>query len=78
MEIRFDFFGDEIESIIEFTEGSKIKMDSVTIYPANMFATQNDVLMKAMDQIRIDLGHQVSYFKEIGKHLEAKRLEERT
>ena len=76
--IRFDFFGDEIESIIEFTEGSKKKMDSVTIYPANMFATQNDVLMKAMDQIRIDLGHQVSYFREIGKHLEAKRLEERT
>ena len=76
--IRFDFFGDELESIIEFTEGSKVKMDSVTIYPANMFATQNDVLMKAMDQIRIDLGHQVSYFKEIGKHLEAKRLEERT
>ena len=76
--IRFDFFGDELESIIEFTDGSKIKMDSVTIYPANMFATQNDVLMKAMDQIRIDLGHQVSYFKEIGKHLEAKRLEERT
>ena len=76
--IRFDFFGDEIESIIEYTEGSKTKMDSVTIYPANMFATQNDVLMKAMDQIRIDLGHQVSYFKEIGKHLEAKRLEERT
>ena len=76
--IRFDFFGDEIESIIEFTDGSKTKMDSVTIYPANMFATQNDVLMKAMDQIRIDLGHQVSYFKEIGKHLEAKRLEERT
>ena len=76
--IRFDFFGDEIESIIEFTEGSKTKMDSVTIYPANMFATQNDVLIKAMDQIRIDLGHQVSYFKEIGKHLEAKRLEERT
>lgn len=76
--IRFDFFGDEIESIIEFTEGSRTKMDSVTIYPANMFATQNDVLIKAMDQIRIDLGHQVSYFKEIGKHLEAKRLEERT
>ena len=76
--IRFDFFGDEIESIIEFTDGSKTKMNSVTIYPANMFATQNDVLMKAMDQIRIDLGHQVSYFKEIGKHLEAKRLEERT
>ena len=43
-----------------------------------MFATQNDVLFKAMDNIRLDLGKQVEYFKEIGKHLEAKRLEERT
>ena len=33
---------------------------------------------KAMDNIRLDLGKQVEYFKEIGKHLEAKRLEERT
>ena len=43
-----------------------------------MFATQNDVLFKAMENIRLDLGKQVEYFKEIGKHLEAKRLEERT
>ena len=39
---------------------------------------QKDVLNKAMDKIRIDLGKQVSYFKEISKNLEAKRLEERT
>ncbi len=76
--IRFNFFGDEIESIEEINQKNKNFIESVSIFPANMFATQNDVLLKAMDQIRIDLGKQVDYFKEIGKHLEAKRLEERT
>ena len=76
--IRFNFFGDEIESIEEINQKNKNFIESVSIFPANMFATQNDVLFRAMDQIRIDLGKQVDYFKEIGKHLEAKRLEERT
>ncbi len=76
--IRFNFFGDEIESIEEINQKNKKFIESVSIFPANMFATQNDVLLRAMDQIRIDLGKQVEYFKEIGKHLEAKRLEERT
>ncbi len=76
--IRFSFFGDEIESIEEINKNIKTKIKSISIFPANMFATQNDVLFKAMDNIRLDLGKQVEYFKEIGKHLEAKRLEERT
>jgi len=76
--IRFSFFGDEIESIEQINENIKTKIESISIFPANMFATQNDVLFKAMDNIRLDLGKQVEYFKEIGKHLEAKRLEERT
>lgn len=76
--IRFNFFGDEIESIEEINQKNKNLIESVSIFPANMFATQNDVLFRAMDHIRIDLGKQVNYFKEIGKHLEAKRLEERT
>tara|TARA_A100001011_G_scaffold64431_1_gene65077 strand:- start:4820 stop:6799 length:1980 start_codon:yes stop_codon:yes gene_type:complete len=76
--IRFSFFGDQIESIEEINKNIKTKIESISIFPANMFATQNDVLLKAMDHIRLDLGKQVEYFKEIGKHLEAKRLEERT
>ncbi len=76
--IRFSFFGDEIESIEEINKNIKTKIESISIFPANMFATQNDVLLKAIDNIRLDLGKQVEYFKEIGKHLEAKRLEERT
>ena len=79
--IRINFFGDEIEFIEEiYYMPNKIvkKIDSVKIFPANMFSTQKEVLNKAMDNIRIDLGKQVSYFKEISKNLEAKRLEERT
>ncbi len=79
--IRINFFGDEIEFIEEICyEPKKIvkRIDSIKIFPANMFSTQKEVLNKAMDKIRIDLGKQVSYFKEISKNLEAKRLEERT
>ncbi|MDC3110382.1 excinuclease ABC subunit UvrB [Flavobacteriales bacterium] len=79
--IRINFFGDEIEFIEEiYYMPNKIvkKIDNVKIFPANMFSTQKEVLNNAMDKIRIDLGKQVSYFKEISKNLEAKRLEERT
>ena len=79
--IRINFFGDEIEFIEEiYYVPNKIvkRIDGVKIFPANMFSTQKEVLNKAMDKIRIDLGKQVSYFKEISKNLEAKRLEERT
>lgn len=43
-----------------------------------MFATSPEVLQNAIHQIQDDLTAQIDYFKEIGKHLEAKRLEERT
>jgi len=43
-----------------------------------MFVTSPDVLQNAIWEIQQDLEKQVNYFKEIGKHLEAKRLEERT
>ncbi|TDE27078.1 excinuclease ABC subunit UvrB [Flavobacterium ranwuense] len=78
---RVHFFGDEIEEIESFdTKNSQVieKFDRLTIYPANMFVTSPDVLQGAIWEIQQDLVKQVDYFKEIGKHLEAKRLEERT
>ncbi|MEO0059002.1 MAG: hypothetical protein RLZZ312_649, partial [Bacteroidota bacterium] len=54
------------------------KFEKLTIYPANMFVTSPDVLQDAIWQIQQDLVKQVDYFKSVGKHLEAKRLEERT
>ncbi|KZS40262.1 excinuclease ABC subunit B [Aquimarina aggregata] len=78
---RVHFFGDEIEEIEAFdvqTNSIIEKYERLNIYPANMFVTSPDILNAAIDQIALDLGKQVEYFKGIGKPLEAKRLEERT
>jgi len=78
---KIHFFGDEIELIETFDPINNKTIEShekLSIYPANMFATSPDVLQNAMNKIREDLLHQINYFKEIGKFLEAKRLEERT
>ncbi|RZP09513.1 MAG: excinuclease ABC subunit UvrB [Flavobacteriales bacterium] len=78
---KVHFFGDEIELIEIFdplTKKTIESIDKLNIYPANMFATSPDVLQNAMNEIRFDLKNQIEYFKEIGKFLEAKRLEERT
>ena len=78
---KIHFFGDEIEAIECIDPISNIvkeKFDKLTLYPANMFVTSPDVLQNAIHQIQDDLVAQVDYFKDIGKHLEATRLEERT
>ena len=78
---RIHFFGDEIEEIesIDLVSNQVLeKYKSLTIYPANLFVTSPDVLQNAIHQIQEDMVKQVDYFKEIGKHLEAKRLKERT
>jgi excinuclease ABC subunit B len=78
---RVHFFGDEIEEIEAFdvqTNAVLESYDRLTIYPANMFVTSPDILQKAIIDIQDDLVKQHDYFKDIGKHLEAKRLKERT
>ncbi len=78
---RVHFFGDEIEEIeaLDPFNNKVIEIyDSLNIYPANMFVTSPDILQNAIHQIQDDLVKQIDYFKEIGRPLEAKRLEERT
>lgn len=78
---RIHFFGDEIEEIEAFDPANQKVItgyEQLTIYPANMFVTSPEVLGQAIRLIQDDLVKQVNYFNEIGKPLEAKRLEERT
>lgn len=77
---RVYFFGDEIEEIESFDpiSGNVIEeFDYLNIYPANIFNTTKESLQGAIHEIQDDLVKQVEYYKEIGKHLEAKRLEDR-
>lgn len=79
--IRVEFFGDEIDAISSFNpeSGSVItELDSVNIYPANLFVTTKETLNSAIWEIQQDMVLQVNFFEEQGRHLEAKRLEERT
>ena len=77
---RIVFFDDEIESIAELeaaTGGVIGKVEKVTIYPASIFVTTQQSMNEAIDNIKLDLGEQIAYLKSIGKHLEAKRLDDR-
>jgi excinuclease ABC subunit B len=78
--VRIIFFGDEIEEIssFDYQSGAFIQsMESVTIYPANIFVTTKDRMNQAIRSIQDDLVKQIAFFRETGKYLEAKRIEER-
>ncbi len=78
---RIHFWGDEIEEIETFdpyTNARLEKFDRVTIYPANIFVTSKGNLQRAIHDIQDDLVSRVQFFKDVGRPLEAKRLEERT
>jgi excinuclease ABC subunit B len=79
--MRIYFFGDEIESIqlIDPVSGKKISDEKQTvIFPANLFVTGKDMLQQAIREIQDDMVLQVDMFEGERKHLEAKRLKERT
>lgn len=78
---RIIFWGDEIELIESFDpiNGNKLEsFEQLTVYPANIFVTTQSRMQSAIHAIQDDLMKQVDYYKEIGKHLEAKRILERT
>ncbi len=78
--VRISFWGDEVDEIQTFDpiNGHSIdSMDYIRIYPASIFMTTKERLNEGINQIVLDLGKQIDYFKEVGKHLEAKRIEDR-
>ncbi|ELR71794.1 Excinuclease ABC subunit B [Fulvivirga imtechensis AK7] len=78
---RIIFWGDEIEAIqrIDPVTGRTIADEKViTIFPANLFVTGKDLLHEAIREIQDDLVAQVNHFEIEQRHLEAKRVKERT
>lgn len=77
---RIIFFGDEVESIELFdplTGAHITDLKEIAVYPANIFVTTKERMKTAIVQIQDDMMKQYSYFVEIGKHQEAKRIKQR-
>ncbi len=78
--VRLVFWGDEIEEIYSFepVDGTTIEeLNEAIIYPANIFVTTKERMKSAIHLIQDDLVKQIEFFREIGKPLEAKRIQER-
>jgi len=78
---RIIFWGDEIEAIqrIDPHSGKKLNDEKLfNLYPANLFVTGKDALNLAISEIQEDLVKQIKLFEFEQRHLEAKRIQERT
>src|SRR5574344_2778149 len=78
---RIDFFGDTIDSILEYdvvTGAVLNKKNSISIFPASHFVTDEDKIKIAAVNIEEELKQQLESFRSNNKLLEAQRLEERT
>lgn len=79
--IRIEFFGDEVERILEIdvlTSEVKNKLEHTAIFPASHYVVSPDKLEKAVNEIEEELVEQVRHFKSEDKLLEAQRISERT
>ncbi len=78
---RFSFFGDELESILEFDPLTGAKTDSfrqIRIYANSHYVTPRPTLQQAIKGIKDELFHRLKQLTGEGKLLEAQRLEQRT
>ena len=79
--IRIQMFGDEIEKIssINPLTGQTIReLTDEIIYPAKHFVTSAPTLERAITSIEEELEDRLGYLRQLGKLLEAQRLEQRT
>ncbi len=78
--IRISFWGDEIDGIgiLDLVNNKVLENhDQYIIYPANIFVTNKEDIKNSIFQIQDDLVNQISFFNEVGKNLESKRIQNR-
>ena len=79
--IRVEFFGDEIDRIIEFNPVTGAKQNvvkHVAIFPASHYIVSAEKKAKALEKIRAECDQQVKQFTAEGKLIEAQRIQQRT
>ncbi len=81
MAYRVEFFGDEIDRIVEIdtlTGEAKLQLNHVAIFPASHYVVPKEKMQLATENILEELKERVAFFKSEDKLLEAQRISERT
>jgi len=79
--VRVSLFDDEVESISLFdplTGQVLHKAARFTVYPSSHYVTPRDVVLKAVDKIKLELAERLEFFQNNNKLVEAQRIEQRT
>ena len=79
--IRIEFFGDEIERIVEIdtvTGEIKSELSHIAIFPASHYVVPQEQIEKAAQAIEEEMHERAAWFRSEGKLLEAQRITERT
>ena len=79
--LRIEFFGDQVEAISEIDPLRGLilnRLPKCAIYPASHYVSTRETLERAVEQIRVDLGERIRWFRSQNMLLEAQRIEQRT
>jgi len=79
--VRVELFDDEIDSLAWFdplTGEVLRRVPRLTIYPKTHYATPREVVLGAMEHIKVELRQRLEQLRDNNKLVEAQRLEQRT
>ncbi len=79
--LRVELFGDEIDKLSWLSKDDGRTLESAEfaiLYPARLFVTSQSLLAGAITNIKEELVARLKELREVGKYLEAQRLEQRT
>ena len=79
--IRVELFDDEVDRISKFdplTGAVECQLPRFTVFPKTHYVTPRDILLNAVEQIKVDLKDRCDYFLAHNKLLEEQRIRERT
>ncbi|MGY8870381.1 MAG: excinuclease ABC subunit UvrB [Pseudomonadales bacterium] len=79
--LRIELFDDEIENLSYFdplTGEVLRKVPRATVYPKSHYVTPREILVGAVEKIKVELHERLTFLKEIDKLVELQRLEQRT
>ncbi|WP_284459821.1 excinuclease ABC subunit UvrB [Cupriavidus campinensis] len=81
MAVRVELFDDEVDSLQYFdplTGRVRQKIPRFTVYPSSHYVTPRETVLRAIEDIKVELRERLDFFYKENRLVEAQRLEQRT